>query len=223
MNDDFQATRGQRLPRSERRAQLLGSALGVFVEKGYHQAAMDDIAASAGVSKPVLYQHFPGKLELYLALIDQHASELETLVRDALTLTDNKARIATMVGAYFDFVSQDGAAFRLIFESDLANVPEVRSRLDQIDLTCAQAMADIIISESSLGQPEAMLVGVQLVSLAQTSARYWLTHEATLSKETAIRVTGSLIRRGISAFPAVSQQGRARSAAARESAATPAR
>lgn len=223
MNDDFQATRGQRLPRSERRAQLLEAALGVFVEKGYHQAAMDDIAASAGVSKPVLYQHFPGKLELYLALVDQHASELETLVRDALALTDNKARITTMVGAYFDFVSQDGAAFRLIFESDLANVPEVRGRLDQIDLTCAQAMADIITSESSMGQPEAMLVGVQLVSLAQTSARYWLTHDVTLSKETAIRVTGSLIRRGISAFPAAPKKGGPRSGAARESVASPAR
>ena len=49
-----------------------------------------------------------------------------------------------MVDAYFDFVAQEGAAFRLIFESDLANDPEVRKRLDQVDLTCAQAMADII-------------------------------------------------------------------------------
>jgi AcrR family transcriptional regulator len=133
--------RGQRLPRSERRAQLLDAALGVFVENGYHAAAMDDIAARAGVSKPVLYQHFPGKLELYLALIDQHTGELEQLVRDALALSDNKARINTMTRAYFDFVGQEGAAFRLIFESDLANEPEVRKRLDQIDLTCAEAMA----------------------------------------------------------------------------------
>ena len=56
---------------AERRAQLLDAALGVFVQNGYHAAAMDDIAGRAGVSKPVLYQHFPGKLELYLALIDE--------------------------------------------------------------------------------------------------------------------------------------------------------
>ena len=62
--------RGGRLPRRERRAQLLSSALEVFVAQGYHAAAMDDIAERAGVSKPVLYQHFPGKLELYLALLD---------------------------------------------------------------------------------------------------------------------------------------------------------
>lgn len=207
MADDTQTHRGQRLPRSERRAQLLEAALAVFVEKGYHQAAMDDIAALAGVSKPVLYQHFPGKLELYLALVDQHTSELETLVRDALALSDNKARINTMTRAYFDFVGQEGAAFRLIFESDLANDPAVRQRLDQIDLTCAEAMADIIAAETSMTQEEAVLVGVGFVGLAQTAARHWLTHEATLSKETAIRVTGSLIRRGFGAFPTVSRGG----------------
>ena len=120
------------------------------------------------MSKPVLYQHFPGKLELYLALIDQHTGELEQLVRDALALSDNKARINTMTRAYFDFVGQEGAAFRLIFESDLANEPEVRRRLDQIDLTCAEAMAEIIRSETSMDQQEAVLVGVAFVGLAQT-------------------------------------------------------
>jgi len=59
--------RGTRLPRRARRNQLLGAAQEVFVAQGYHAAAMDDIADRAGVSKPVLYQHFPGKLELYLA------------------------------------------------------------------------------------------------------------------------------------------------------------
>ena len=60
------------MPRRERRGQLLESALEVFVAQGYHAAAMDDIAERAGVSKPVLYQHFPGKMELYLALLDTH-------------------------------------------------------------------------------------------------------------------------------------------------------
>ncbi len=60
-----------RLPREERRAQLLIAAREVFVAQGYHTAGMDDIAERAGVSKPVLYQHFPGKMELYLALLDE--------------------------------------------------------------------------------------------------------------------------------------------------------
>ena len=66
---------------------------------------MDDIADRAGVSKPVLYQHFPGKLELYLALLDKHSEALEQLVREALASThDNKERVYATIAAYFDFV-----------------------------------------------------------------------------------------------------------------------
>src|SRR5579871_6762652 len=85
--------RSSRLPRHERRRQLLDAALEVFVSQGYHAAAMDDIAERAGVSKPVLYQHFPGKLELYLALLDRHCDKLVNAVRTALdSTTDNKQR-----------------------------------------------------------------------------------------------------------------------------------
>src|SRR5512133_3366928 len=87
-------TRGVRLPRSERRAQLLAVAREVFVGSGYHAASMDEIAERAGVSKPVLYQHFPGKLDLYLALLDESVDALAATVRNALaSTTDNKQRV----------------------------------------------------------------------------------------------------------------------------------
>ena len=87
--------RGGRMPRRERRAQLLESALEVFVAQGYHAAAMDDIAERAGVSKPVLYQHFPGKLDLYLALLDASCDTIIDNCRQALASTqDNKQRVA---------------------------------------------------------------------------------------------------------------------------------
>jgi AcrR family transcriptional regulator len=91
--------RSNRLPRHERRRQLLDAALEVFVSRGYHAAAMDEIAERAGVSKPVLYQHFPGKLELYLALLDESVDTLVETVRDALGSTsDNKQRVAATFG-----------------------------------------------------------------------------------------------------------------------------
>src|ERR1700730_8247235 len=68
--------RGTRLPRLARRRQLLDAAMEVFVARGYHAAAMDEIAERAGVSKPVLYQHFPGKQDLYLALLDESVDRL---------------------------------------------------------------------------------------------------------------------------------------------------
>jgi len=121
-------TRPTRLPRSARRKQLLGAAQEVFVANGYHAAAMDEIAERAGVSKPVLYQHFPSKLDLYLALLDQHVDLLGEQVRAALTTSDdNQVRVTACIAAYFDFVDDPGGAFRLVFESDLRRSP-TRSR-----------------------------------------------------------------------------------------------
>src|SRR5215475_3558445 len=94
------AGRPVRLPRSARRKQLLAAAQEVFVAQGYHAAAMDDIAERAGVSKPVLYQHFPGKLDLYLALLDTHSDAIVARVRDEMTsTTDNKMRVEGAVTA----------------------------------------------------------------------------------------------------------------------------
>src|ERR1700745_923657 len=124
--------RSSRLPRHERRRQLLDAALEVFVSQGYHAAAMDDIAERAGVSKPVLYQHFPGKLELYLALLDDSAEQLVRIMSDALSsTTDNRQRVPATFKAFYDFVSGTGEAFRLVFESDLSNEPAVRETLDR--------------------------------------------------------------------------------------------
>src|SRR5881409_2528956 len=93
------ARRTSRLPRGARRKQLLAAAQDVFVAQGFHAAAMDDIADRAGVSKPVLYQHFPGKRELYLALLEQQVDELTDRVRQAMAGTDNnRARVDGAVG-----------------------------------------------------------------------------------------------------------------------------
>src|SRR5690606_12379917 len=114
------AARTGRLPRSARRRQLLAAAQEVFVAQGYHAAAMDDIAERAGVSKPDLYQHFPSKLELYLALLDQHCEALAIRVREVLaSTTDNRERVHAAMRAYFDLIDHESEAFRLVFESDL--------------------------------------------------------------------------------------------------------
>src|SRR5580693_3235421 len=137
--------RSNRLPRHERRRQLLDAALEVFVARGYHAAAMDEIAERAGVSKPVLYQHFPGKLELYLALLDESVEGLIDTVRAALRSTsENKQRVGATFGAYFEFIGGHEEAYRLVFESDLSNEPAVRVRLDQVQQECAELVSQVV-------------------------------------------------------------------------------
>jgi AcrR family transcriptional regulator len=117
--EDLQV-RGARLPRDQRRAQLLDAANEVFTTRGYHAAAMDEIAAAAGISKPVLYQHFHSKLDLYLALLDQACDTLVDVVQVALDSTDHNAdRVVAVIGAFYDFVSSASGEFRFVFESDL--------------------------------------------------------------------------------------------------------
>lgn len=202
---DTSTHRGQRMPRSERRAQLLEAAQAVFVERGYHAAAMDDIAEHAGVSKPVLYQHFPGKLELYLALLDAHCATLEELVREALArpVESNEDRVRATSEAYFDFVSREGAAFRMIFESDLTSEPQVRSRLDNVELSIAEAIADVIAHDAGIPEEQAMLVASALAGMSQITARYWLAAETELTREEASGVISTLMWRGIGSLPMV--------------------
>jgi AcrR family transcriptional regulator len=195
-----------RMPRSARRKQLLAAAQQVFVSNGYHAAAMDDIAVRAGVSKPVLYQHFPGKLDLYLALLDTHAEELVTRVRSALADSeDNRTRIHNVMTAYFDFVDGedrgDDGAFRLIFESDLGNEPAVRERVDRVGRLTMQAVADTVAADTGLSRAQAELLGVALTGAAQIAATWWLDADRPVSKAEAIRLLETLQWRGISHFP----------------------
>ena len=153
-------TVGTRLPKPARRRQLLGAAREVFVAQGYHAAAMDEIAERAGVSKPVLYQHFPGKLDLYLALLDESVDALAATVRNALaSSTDNKQRVTATFTAFFDFVESTGQAFRLVFESDLRNEPAVRDRLEASTRDCAEIISEIIREDAGVGDDEAHLLG----------------------------------------------------------------
>jgi AcrR family transcriptional regulator len=198
-------TAAARLPRPARRRQLLGAAQEVFVAQGYHAAAMDEIADRAGVSKPVLYQHFPGKLELYLALLDESAQELVASVRRALSsTTDNKQRVPATFKAFFDYVSDSGEAFRFVFESDLANEPAVRERLERTMSECADMISQVIREDTGLGDDEAHLLGMGLVGMAQVGSRYWLTTNGAIPKDAAEELLDRLAWRGISGWPRAS-------------------
>ncbi|WP_153504969.1 TetR/AcrR family transcriptional regulator [Cumulibacter manganitolerans] len=191
-----------RMPRSERRRQLLDAAREVFVGSGYHQAAMDDIAERAGVSKPVLYQHFPGKLELYLALLDLHIEDLVTRIEHAMGgTTDNKERVRAAVDSYFDFVASGSQGYRLVFESDLRNDPQVGARVAAAQDACVESIARAVASDTDLGAERARLLSVGLVGLCVSSASAWLASREQISREEAISLMSALLWRGISTFP----------------------
>ncbi|MER7010906.1 TetR/AcrR family transcriptional regulator [Saccharopolyspora sp. NPDC000359] len=202
MTETAQPSRGVRLPRDARRAQLLEAAQHVFVNNGYHAAAMDDIAERAGVSKPVLYQHFPGKLELYLALLETHGNELVRRVREAIASTsDNKLRVRAAIGALYEFVAGEGQAFRLVFESDLRGEPVVEKAVEDALNGCIDAITEAVTADAGLDAERARLLAVGLVGLSQVTARYWLDARETISRDEAVGLMSTLAWKGLAGFP----------------------
>ncbi len=174
----------------------------MFVSQGYHAAAMDEIAERAGVSKPVLYQHFPGKLELYLALLDESVTSLVQIVSEALhSDADPKQRVAATFTAYFEYVGGEGEAYRLVFESDLSNEAAVRAKLDQGQRQCAAMVSEAVREDAGLSEDEAYLLSVGMVGMAQITARYWLSNRDHIPREAAEQLVARLAWRGISGWP----------------------
>ena len=163
---------------------------------------MDDIAERAGVSKPVLYQHFPGKLDLYLALLDVSCDTLIEKCREALASTqDNKQRVEATMAAFYEYVAGDTGAFRLVFESDLTNEPAVRQQVDRVTVECAAMIAEVIHEDTGLPDPASRLLAVSLVGMAQVSARFWLAEGNGITKSDAAALVAGLAWRGIRGYP----------------------
>lgn len=191
-------SRTVRMPRDERRRQLLSAAHQVFVDNGYHGASMDEIAELAQVSKPVLYQHFPGKRDLYLAILDSHLEDLlKELLAAVESTDDNKARVRATISAYFNFVASDSQAHRLVFESDVARDPDVAERLENFNNVFAQSVSKVVNEQTSLPEAPSILLGNALIGMSQVAARAWLDQDGAVDLETAIDLVSRLAWRGI--------------------------
>lgn len=194
--------RSTRLPRDERRGQLLEAASEVFVDRGYHAAGMDEIADRAGVSKPILYQHFTSKLELYLAVLSRHVDNLVSGVRQALrTTTDNRLRVRAAVQAFFDFIEHDGQGYRLIFENDNILEPQVATQVKVATESCIDAVFDLVSHDSGLDPHRARMIAVGLVAISVDCARYWLNSDRPITKEDAVEGTAAFAWGGLSHVP----------------------
>ena len=106
----------RRLSAELRREAILDAAEGVFGSMGYHEATTREIASAAGVSEALLYQHFPGKRQLFEAVVKRAASSLEGLLIGARS-TPDPLRVG--LGAYFDFVEEKRDIYRVFFRQAL--------------------------------------------------------------------------------------------------------
>jgi AcrR family transcriptional regulator len=172
----------RRLPAEERRAAILDSALDVFARHGYHAASIDDIAQAAGVSKALIYEHFPSKRDLHAALLERTVGELfERLVESAATSEPGEVRLRAGVDAFLSFVEAKPQAFRMLFRD--AVEPGVAESMRRIGQQAAGAVAGLIATEprerrgDDAEEAEAIeMFGAMLSGAVQSLALWWDEH-----------------------------------------------
>jgi AcrR family transcriptional regulator len=171
----------------ERRAQLLDVARQVFGTSGFHSVSMEEVAEKAGVTKPILYDHFSSKKELYLALLDADLAILHDMVKEALdSPLGNRERIRESFQAYFDFVDDQADGFRLLMQETVGAERDFRERIGQVRDQILSEVADLIVRESEgrLDRDHAEIVALALIGMVEVVAQR--NPSATAEKRRAV-------------------------------------
>ena len=161
-----------RLPAVRRRRQLLDVALEVFAGRGYHGTSMEDVAEAAGVTKPVLYQHFASKRDLYQELLDDVGRHLvEVVLKATASVAGPRQQVAAGFDAYFRFVAERESAFRLPFGGD-ERAGEFAEAVRKVEDAMAEAITPLI--EADVDDDHRRLLAYGIVGLAEAASRWWV-------------------------------------------------
>jgi AcrR family transcriptional regulator len=174
----------KRLRAEERRETILDAALEVFAQHGFNGASIDEIAHAAGVSKALIYEHFPSKRDLHFSLLERHVREIfERLAVSAATSDPGEVRLRAGVNAFLEFVETRRAAFRMLFRD--AVEPAVAELVAGVQQQAAAAVAALIASEPRTSPPRENpdrdrraieMLGHQLTGAVQSLAIWWGDH-----------------------------------------------
>jgi AcrR family transcriptional regulator len=169
-----------RMPAAERRAQLLDIALSVFGDRGFHDTSMNDIADAAGVTKPVLYQHFGSKRDLFLEVLREVGGRLREAVGKATaSATSPHQQVEQGFRAYFDWVAQTRGGFDVLFAGETRRDREFVSEALRVETEIADAIAELIVIDG-LDPEHRRLLAYAIVGLAETTSRHWLADDLEL-------------------------------------------
>ena len=168
-----------RLPRDQRRAQLIDVALDVFAEHGYAQTTMDDVAQRAAVSKPVLYQHFANKRDLFFTLIDGQLSSLRDRITTAMQAVDPDSATADEEVAYqavhgvFEFTADPRGHYRLLLDTSMENPKELEERLEHFLTELVDFISPYILDHSILDSASSRFITRGIASSVLFMATRW--------------------------------------------------
>lgn len=173
-----------RMTREQRRAQLIDVALDIFAQHGYAQTTMDEVALHALVSKPVLYQHFHNKRDLYFTLIDVELDALRDTVTSRMEAVDPEAedadeqRVYQAVYGVFEFTSDPRGLYKLILDTTMDNPAELEQRKNQFLDELVDFISPYLLDNSTLSAASSQFVAGGIASAFIYMAIRWAEHYA---------------------------------------------
>ncbi|MDQ4149738.1 MAG: TetR/AcrR family transcriptional regulator [Actinomycetota bacterium] len=167
------------MSREERRRRLLAGAEELFGQKGYRKTEVEELARKAGVTKPMLYRHFPGgKAELFMAVLDEHMSELLRALWEAMAShSDPRVRLHRGIDAYLRFAEANPDAFHLFVLSSVELDPGFGDRLRRVRETIARGLTNTIadvMKAAGLQAEGAPLYAHALLGGVESVVSWWL-------------------------------------------------
>jgi len=163
----------RRLTADQRREQLLAVALDLFGARGYQATTMDDIALAAGVTKPLVYQHFTSKRALYVELVEGATRQLlDAIAVATVSAQGPREEVELGFSAYFHMVLSGESAFRLLYRREDARVAEIAEAIAQVETAIAEAIDPLI--DAGLAPDHRLVLAHAVVGMAEGASRHWL-------------------------------------------------
>jgi AcrR family transcriptional regulator len=176
----------RRLPTEERRAVIVDAAGRLFGEHGYDATRLDDVAAAAGVTKPILYRHFDSKKALYLALLERHRDDLASFAALIPPEGTPEERLRAVLDVWFAYVEAHSYAWRMLFR-DTGGGPEVHAFRLEVHARARAVLAGIIRSLSEVPIPRREIEPLaELMSMGMGSLVLWWLENPGVPRRTII-------------------------------------
>jgi AcrR family transcriptional regulator len=172
----------QRLPVEERRELVLEAAGRLFGERGYEGTRIEDIAAAAGVTKPIVYRHFDSKRDLYLALLDRHRDDLPGFVASMPAGGSTVERLRAVLDVWLDYVEAHSYSWKMLFR-DAGGGPEIAARRREVHAEARAVLVELIRSLTATPVPRRQLEPLaELMSMGMAALVLWWIEDAAVSR-----------------------------------------
>ena len=157
---------------------------------------MNDVADAAGVTKPVLYQHFASKRKLFIELLEDVGSRLASLVAEATVGVEGpREQVEHGFTAYFRWVDANRTAFSLLWGGSVRLDPEFADALHHVESFLAEAIAALI--EADLDDEHRRTLAHGIVGLAEATGRHWIEDSLDLDPDVLGRQVADLAYAGL--------------------------